>query len=75
MRKYKNVSGKSGVSSYETGSDYILIRFANDSSTYLYNYTNPGQEKVEEMKVLAQNGKGLSTYISQIVRENYFAKL
>lgn len=74
MTKYKNLSGKSGVNSYETGDDYIAIQFVG-GGTYLYTYDKPGATSVEKMKTLALKGKGLSTYISRNVKDRYEAKL
>lgn len=74
MERYRNINGGSGVLAYETGKDFIKICFRGDE-IYLYNYAKPGKEHVEEMKALAEKGIGLSTYISQNVRENYFQKL
>ena len=74
MKKYKNVSGKSGVSGYEIGKDFILIQFVNSKETYVYNYVMPGKETVEQMKTLARRGQGLSTFISQFVKDDYFKK-
>ncbi len=74
MEKYKNHQGKSGVLAYEIGEDYIKIRFQGNE-TYVYNETRPGKAKVEKMKQLAVSGLGLSTYISQHVRDDYFEKV
>ncbi len=74
MEKYKNVAGNSGVIAYEAGADFIKIEFI-DGSVYLYSYRNPGKVHVENMKMLAGGGRGLSTYISRYVRVNYEAKL
>ena len=72
MKKYLNISGNSGVNYYQIGKDYIRIWFIQTDKSYLYNYTKPGKEHVENMKAMALAGKGLSTYISQQVGENYF---
>jgi len=74
MRPYRNLSGNSGVSAYETGADFIKLRFAG-GDTYLYDYRRPGRRDVERMKRLAAAGTGLSTYVAQRVRERYAAKL
>jgi hypothetical protein len=74
MIPYKNLSHKSGVAAYQIRKDAILIRFISDG-TYLYNYERPGKKHVEKMKKLAEAGEGLSTYISQHVRENYAEKI
>lgn len=74
MPRYKNLSGSSGVGSYETGDDHIIVRFVNGDA-YYYSYKRPGKLLVERMKKLAAAGKGLSTYISQRVRERYEKKM
>jgi hypothetical protein len=61
MKRYKNTGGNSGVTAYETGHDYIKVSF-NDDATYLYTYKSAGKGIIEQMKILAENGKGLSTY-------------
>jgi len=71
MDTYKNLSGISGVRSYEIGDDYIKVRFKNSLKTYKYSHRRPGKIHVDRMKLLALSGRGLSTYINQHVRENY----
>lgn len=67
MEQYGNNS-ESGVSMYEKTRDSITIKF-HRGGTYLYDYTSPGQEHVEQMKSLAVAGKGLNTYINKHVKE------
>jgi hypothetical protein len=74
MQRYKNLSGDSGVISYEIGKDFIKVQFA-DGSIYLYNYSSPGEDEVEVMKTLATSGSGLTTFINKYVRGNYAGKL
>lgn len=74
MRRYKNLSGISGVIAYETTDDSITVEFEG-GETYLYTFQSTGQAQVEKMKALAAAGKGLSTFISRYVRESYAAKL
>ncbi|MBI1347511.1 hypothetical protein GC163_14625 [bacterium] len=73
MRTYKNLSGNSGVSAYEYGNDYIKLRF-KDSSIYTYTYSSAGSSHIEHMKKSAEQGRGLSTYVAQHVREDYERK-
>ena len=73
MRTYKNLSGDSGVLAYDLGPDFITVKFL-DGVKYRYSYACPGKLFVERMKKLATAGKGLSTYISQTVRERYERK-
>ena len=73
MERYQDLSGGSGVDSYEVGDDWIKVRFrAGDA--YMYTYASAGTERVEHMKELARRGRGLSTYISQHVRQAYARK-
>lgn len=74
MTRYRNLSGNSGVLAYKIGEDYIIVEF-QEGGTYLYNYKRPGKNKVERMKELAIAGRGLSTYISRHVKDNYASKL
>jgi hypothetical protein len=74
MEKYLNLSGKSGVAWYVLGEDSITINFTT-GGVYLYNYQKPGFMKVTEMKRLAVAGKGLNTYISKFVKDQYDQKL
>ena len=74
MEKYSNFHGDSGVLEYETGLDFIKIRFVNRNTIYVYNHSQPGSAHVEQMKRLATNGRGLATYISQNVKQNYSYK-
>jgi hypothetical protein len=64
MISYKSTSGKdSGVVAYLIGEDYIKVQFLKN--TYLYSYSSAGPSDIEEMKKLALNSQGLSTFISQ----------
>ena len=74
MKNYNNISGESGILAYETGDKWIQIKFIN-GDVYLYSYTIPGEGHVEQMKILAEKGKGLSTYISKNVRARFEKKL
>jgi hypothetical protein len=74
MHRYKNIHGDSGVLAYESGPDYIKVRFRN-GDVYLYTYASAGKENIENMKTLAETGKGLSGYISVHVRDRFFKKL
>jgi len=74
MERYKNLSGNSGVAAYESGPDYIKIKF-REGGVYLYNYSVTGRDNVERMKKVAEEGKGLSTFINKYVRDDYAAKL
>jgi hypothetical protein len=74
MIVYKRLSGSSGVTHYEIGDDYIKVLFRT-GSLYLYTDTVTGIHHVAQMKLLARQGIGLSTYISQHVKDKYATKL
>ena len=64
MKAYKNLSGDSGVTHYEIGNDYILVKFKGKTTKYKYSNLITGSTHVETMKQLAENGLGLCTYIT-----------
>jgi len=74
MTPYQNLEGHSGVTGYELMSDGISVEFNHDT-VYIYTYKSAGKKVIEKMKTLAKSGRGLSTYISREVRENYDRKL
>lgn len=71
MQRYLNLSGNSGVTHYEIGADYVLVKFRGVRKPYRYSYAGAGKEHVERMKVLAAAGRMLGTYISQNVHDDY----
>lgn len=71
MESYQNLSRSSGVVEYEIGTDFIKVRFNGNSRVYVYDCAKPGAIHVAEMKSLATRGRGLATYISQNVRDQY----
>jgi len=74
MKRYLDLGGKSGISSYELGIDFIKVMFSS-GSIYLYNHTVTGLEKVERMKELALNGVGLNSYIGKVIKGTYAKRL
>ena len=74
MHRYKNISGESGVVAYDIGRRSTTVEF-NSGDRYLYTDDSAGADNITEMQRLATLGSGLSTYISQIVRERYAQKL
>jgi len=70
MKKYRNLSGNSGVAAYETGPGWIKVSF-NSGTPYTYSYNKAGKHHVEQMISLAQNGRGLATYINRYVKDLY----
>ena len=74
MNRYENLSGRSGIRSYEITYDSITILFS-DGGLYVYDYETTGVERVEQMKLLAQSGTGLNSYISRVIKKSYAEKL
>ncbi len=74
MPAYLNLSGRSGVIYYKSEDDFIEVTF-KDHSIYLYNYIKPGKAVVDRMKTLASAGSGLNSYISSVVKKNYYKKI
>ena len=74
MERYRNLSTDSGVRGYEIRSGAIVVEFVN-GSTYLYTDASAGKSAIASMQRLAKSGRGLSTYISQVVREGYAKRL
>lgn len=74
MQPYKNITDNAGVTAYEIGDDFIIVEF-QDGSIYLYNYKSTSKADIEQMKILAVTGHGLTTFINQHVREHYAKKL
>ena len=74
MPRYKNLSGHSGVVEYETTTDSITLTFT-DGRRYLYTSVSVGRAALDRMLALAKAGRGLSTFVSQHVRDAYERKL
>lgn len=70
MKRYKDINGDSGVYGYEAGTDYIKVQF-KDGSIYTYTYLSAGRDKVETMKILAESGDGLNSFINRYARKLY----
>lgn len=75
MTPYLNLSGQSNVIAYEVTEDAIHVLFKSGAQrNYLYNNVRPGADVVNNMKQLAQQGRGLNSYISRFVKSNYARK-
>ena len=75
MTPYKNLNGNSNVESYEIEADSITVQFTSGTCRYyLYTSQRPGTEIVGKMKVLAQQGYGLNSYITRVVKNNFERK-
>ena len=73
MKRYKNISGESGVTAYEILEEGIRVQFIS-KDIYYYSYDSTGKKHIEKMKTLAKKGRGLATYISQNIREKFELK-
>ena len=62
------------VIAYQSGYDHIAVQF-KDGSMYLYTNKSAGKQSITQMKKLAEAGAGLTTYISQHVKDRYEAKI
>ena len=74
MPRYANLDGHSGVVAYRTTPSSITLTFVN-GERYVYGPQHPGRAAVDRMKALAEAGRGLATFVSQHVRDNYERKL
>lgn len=74
MKKYRNITGNSGITAYDISLKGISVEF-NYDAVYLYTYSSAGKKVIEKMKQLATEGQGLSTYISQYVKDKFETQL
>ena len=72
---YKSRNPNAGITTYELTDTAIILEFADAKHRYLYDEQVPGPTHVAAMKRLAADGKGLTTYVNQHVRERYARKL
>lgn len=67
FRKY--TGKKSAITEYESGINYVRVRFGNAKSrwnpgkTYQWTAYGIGEDRIGEMKKLAEGGGGLEEYI------------
>jgi hypothetical protein len=74
MQRYKNQSGESDVVAYDIGDRSITIQFSG-GDRYLYTVESASAANIAEMQRLARAGRGLATFISQVIRQRYAHKL
>ena len=67
---YANTGGNSGVDSYVTGEDWILVNFTTGAK-YLYTHKSTTYENIEQMKRYASEGRGLNSFIMRISKDGY----
>lgn len=66
MVPYKNLWWDSNVIAYETGDDYIIVKFASWTWTiYTYTYSSAWVTHIENMKKRAVAWQWLSSYVSR----------
>ena len=73
MERYKNLSGKSKITSYSIDENSITILFDNESF-YLYSIMKVGLANMNQMKKLALQGLGLNSFINKNVSKLYDKK-
>jgi hypothetical protein len=74
MQRYKNHGGKSGVVAYDIGANSITVQF-HGGDCYLYTLDSAGAANIAQMQRLARAGRGLCTFISQVIGNQYERKL
>jgi hypothetical protein len=74
MQRYKNRGGDSGVVAYAIDTGSITVQFRG-GDRYLYTDASAGAENIAQMQRLARLGRGLCSYISQVVKNRYERKL
>jgi hypothetical protein len=72
VERYRTKNNQESVVAYEEGAYGIVLHFL-DGSTYLYTAASAGPECIAEMKALAREGRGLSSYVVEHAA-NVFAK-
>jgi len=72
LKPYSNLSGDSGVESFDFTDTAIKVKFHKNSKIYVYDQSSNGHH-ISIMKQLANNGRGLSTYIAKNKKMLQFA--
>ena len=70
MTRYLNLGGNSNIASYSFGATSITVQFRT-GRPYTYSYESAGQHNVEHMKILADSGRGLNSFIMRNVKYQY----
>jgi len=74
MHLYKNLSKDSTVTRYHIAKDALTIRFTDDS-VYIYSNQSATPVAISKMKILAEAGKGLGTFITANLKDRYSRKV
>ena len=67
MKPYTDLSGKSGIEAYESGPEFLRVKYRG-GEIYQYNAIEASDElklKVQEMQRLAERGEALATFINR----------
>lgn len=71
MEIYKDINNDSGIYGFEINTTCITIWFHGANRSYTYSYQSAGENRVEDMKRLAQEGDGLNSYIMRYAKKLY----
>jgi hypothetical protein len=74
LQYYANLDGDSSVEGYDEENDSIIVYFS-DGSAYEYTRQSVGNEYLERMKRLAEQGEGLNAFIMKHAHFAYSRKL
>jgi hypothetical protein len=72
---YNSRNPSSGIANYEILDTSIALEFVGGKYRYIYDAAKPGPIHLHAMIRLAEQGRGLATYVSQHVGDNYAAKI
>ena len=73
MKRYRNLSGNSGVVAYELAPGRIVVQF-QDGWKYEYTERSAGKAAIAAMHRAAVAGRGLSGFVATSVRDRYTRK-
>lgn len=73
MEPYRGRTRRGGVIAFDILPDAIDVEF-DSGWVYRFSYIKPGAARVEHMKALARDGRGLSTFINKYVRNRFEAR-
>lgn len=73
MIRYRNLGGNSNVFAYRIDPSQITVSFYG-GGTYVYTNSSAGVTKIEKMKQLAIQGRGLNSFIVTQANKSYARK-
>ncbi|MEM7363405.1 MAG: hypothetical protein AAF525_05240 [Pseudomonadota bacterium] len=74
MKPYGSGDRTSGVIAFDYGADYICLRFS-EGYDYTYTWDSCSRVHVQNMKALANQGKGLMAYLNRHVSDQFVSRL